>query len=110
MGKTKIRENRTSLLSLTEYQNGAGAGKRDGTACGKYLWYLCTRNLLDGPGVAAAVTEALLEAKGISGLKTENGDFDYHAYQESQYDKLAQELRTSLDMEAVYRILEDGLR
>ena len=44
------------------------------------------------------------------GLKTENGDFDYHAYRESQYDKLAQELRTSLDMEAVYRILEDGLR
>ena len=109
MGKTKIRENGTSLLSLTEYQNGAGAGKRDGTACGN-IYGTYVHGIFDGPGVAAAVTEALLEAKGISGLKTENGDFDYHAYRESQYDKLAQELRTSLDMEAVYRILEDGLR
>ena len=109
MGKTQIRVNGASLLSLTEYQNGAGAGKRDGTACGN-IYGTYVHGIFDGPGVAAAVTEALLEAKGISGLKTENGDFDYHAYRESQYDKLAQELRTSLDMEAVYRILEDGLR
>ena len=109
MGKTQIRVNGASLLSLTECQNGAGAGKRDGTACGN-IYGTYVHGIFDGPGVAAAVTEALLEAKGISGLKTENGDFDYHAYRESQYDKLAQELRTSLDMEAVYRILEDGLR
>ena len=34
---------------------------------------------------------------------------DGQAYREEQYDKLAAALRASLDLEAVYRILEQGL-
>ena len=34
---------------------------------------------------------------------------DYQAYKETQYDLLADTLRRHLDMEQIYRILEEGI-
>ncbi len=34
---------------------------------------------------------------------------DYRAYRERQYDKLAEGLRESLDMELVYRVIKEGV-
>ena len=39
----------------------------------------------------------------------ENAVFDAHAYRESQYDKLAEAVRGALDMDMIYRILEEGV-
>ena len=35
---------------------------------------------------------------------------DFKEFKETQYDILAQELRKHLDMKAIYRILEEGVK
>ena len=49
---------------------------------------------------------ALAREKGVS---LENPDFDFAAYKQIQYDKLADEVRSSLNMERIDRILEEGI-
>ena len=53
------------------------------------------------------MAEALFRDKGLdsSGVQA----FDIAAYKEEQYDKLAAALREALDMELIYRILEEGM-
>ena len=47
--------------------------------------------------------QALAQKKGV----TLTGEaLDTHAYKEQQYDKLADSVRKSLDMEWIYRIME----
>lgn len=61
----------------------------------------------DREEITKAVAEALFRAKGLdpAGVRA----FDIAAYKEEQYDKLAAALRGALDMERVYRILEEGM-
>lgn len=59
--------------------------------------------VFDAPGIARTVAEALARKKGLD-LESA-GNMDYRSYKEQQYDKLARELRNSLDMEAIYRIM-----
>ena len=49
----------------------------------------------------------LCQRKGMdeSALTT----FDYRAYKEQQYDLLADAVRKNLDMDMIYRILEEGV-
>ena len=54
------------------------------------------------PEAAAALVNALLEAKG---LEPGAASVDWQAYAQQQYDKLAAGLRASLDMKRIYRIL-----
>lgn len=73
-----------------------------GNVYGTYL-----HGIFDKDTITKAVIGALLESKGLSSkdLKT----FDMESYKQQQYDILARELRAALDMEAVYRILEEGI-
>lgn len=73
-----------------------------GNVYGTYL-----HGIFDKDTITKAVIGALLESKGLSSkdLKT----FDMESYKQQQYDILAGELRAALDMEAVYRILEEGI-
>ena len=50
---------------------------------------------------------ALMRAKGLdpSDVKT----FDLDAYKQEQYDKLADVMRANLDMDLIYRIVEEGV-
>ncbi len=59
--------------------------------------------IFDAPGIADTILQALCRQKGIDfdGL----GTFDSAAYQEQQYNKLADAVRGGLDMELVYKIL-----
>ena len=59
--------------------------------------------VFDGPGVAEAVLRALCERKGADFARL--GAFDAAAYKEQQYDLLADAVRSGLDMEFVYRVL-----
>ena len=63
--------------------------------------------LFDENGVAQTIVRALYERRGL----TFDGDavFDAHAYRESQYDLLAKTARDALDMELIYKILEEGV-
>ena len=63
--------------------------------------------IFDEPGIAETVAEALFKRKGLELSSAET--FDYRAYREEQFDLLASELRKSLDMEMIYRILEEGI-
>lgn len=73
-------------------------GWNRGNCCGSYV-----HGVFDAPGVADTLVKALAEKKGIKWSKdlTE----DYSAYRNRQYDSLAEELRKSLNMEQIYKIL-----
>lgn len=73
---------------------------RDGLVFGSYL-----HGLFDTDGLAFSLAEYLAEKKGVELKKR---DFDLQAYKEREYDKLADLIRSSLDMEEIYRILEEG--
>ena len=62
----------------------------------------------DAPELRDRLVSLLLARRGLT-WTGETGPEDGQAYREEQYDKLAAALRASLDMEAVYRILERGL-
>lgn len=67
-------------------------------AFGTYL-----HGVFDAPEAALRTAQALAKKKGV----TLTGEaLDTHAYKEQQYDKLADSVRKSLDMEWIYRIME----
>ena len=57
--------------------------------------------------MAKGLITALLKAKGLSYEEVQA--VDIAAFQEQQYEELARQVRASLDMDAVYRILEQGV-
>ena len=78
----------------------------DGCQCANvYGCYL--HGLFDRVEVGQALVEALLKAKGLDGSAVRA--VDMAAYKERQYDLLAEGIRRSLDMDLVYRIIEEGL-
>ena len=60
-----------------------------------------------GSESAAAVVRMLAEKKGLD--PGQISGMDYAAFKETQYDQLSQTLRRHMDMEQVYRILEEGI-
>ena len=75
---------------------------QSGNVCGS-----CIHGIFDENGIAQTILRALCERRGIS--FDENATFDVHAYRESQYDKLADAVRAALDMDMIYRIVEEGV-
>lgn len=75
---------------------------RNGNVYGSYI-----HGIFDENGIAEAIARALYEARGLE--FSEENTFDIHAYKESQYDKLAETVRKALDMDLIYRILEEGV-
>lgn len=74
---------------------------RDGLVFGSYL-----HGLFDTDGLAFSLAEYLAKKKGVL---LEKQEFDLQAYKEREYDKLAELVRSSLDMKEIYRILEEGV-
>lgn len=75
--------------------------RRDGWNRGN-IYGTYVHGVFDGPGIAATVAKALAGKKGVD--LEEAAAADYGSYKEQQYDKLARELRQSLDMDAIYKI------
>lgn len=98
MGVTTPGPDSFPLIRLEDGRSD-GLSNGDGTVFGTYL-----HGIFDDGTVAFSIAKALAEKKGIS---LESASWDYEAYRESQYDKLADLVRKSLDMEAIYRIMED---
>ena len=95
------------LLRLREYQQDAGIEKWDG-CCSENIFGTYVHGIFDAPGIAETVVNALLRKKGLPALE-EAAAFNFEAYRESQYDRLAEILRQHLDMKEIYRILEAGV-
>ncbi len=102
MGVTKAREGRLPLTYVLEQQSDSKQAKLEGISDGNcYGTYI--HGIFDADGVAGALVSGLLERKGLSGQPVEA--FDYHAYKERQYDRLAEELRRNLDMKRIYEMV-----
>ncbi len=84
-------------------QSGAGgAVLQNGNVYGSYI-----HGIFDESGIAESIVRALYERKGLS--FSPDAPFDVHAYKESQYEQLAAAVRAALDMEFIYKILEEGI-
>lgn len=105
------------LLTLTEDTGRPGDVKNAGNAGDLQkpgfdgVWhgnvYGCyVHGIFDHPQAAQGFLAALLERKGYSADTVKARD--WKAYKEEQYDRLADIVRASLDMDAVYRIIEKG--
>ena len=85
---------------------GGTAGQRaDGAQCGNV--YGCyVHGIFDTPQAAKGFVSAILKKKGYDPEQIRVTDWKTH--KEEQYDRLADIIRSSLDMEAVYKIIEKG--
>jgi len=81
----------------------AGNGTRADGACEGNVYGTYVHGVFDEKGIANALANALAARKGVSLSGAEA--FDYAAFKETQYDKLAATLREYLDMEQIYEIM-----
>lgn len=88
------------LIRLMDGRVDALANK-DGSVMGSYL-----HGIFDTPGFAQMMVRALMAKKGMD---FKNYHFDLEAHKKAEYDKLADLVRRSLDMEQIYKILEAGV-
>ena len=100
-------EGETSRMADLEAAEGEMESvKTDGTCtqsvCGTYV-----HGIFDEEGCALSLIKSLASRRGIDMKDLETMDFA--AFKETQYDLLAAKMRKHLDMDAVYRILEEGI-
>lgn len=106
MGVTSLKD---TARSLTTIQDHAASQERkcDGVY-EKNIYGTYVHGVFDREEVAKAVIRALGRRKGID--TEEITGMDFQEFKETQYDLLAAELRKHLNMEAIYRILEEGIQ
>ena len=97
-GRTPSNGRPSDDARQSTYEDGCVAG----TVMGTYL-----HGLFDSAPFTQTLVDMLLARKGISGARINAQD--RAARREQQLDVLADTLRTSLDMDLVYRILEEGI-
>ena len=98
MGETVRDASAKPLVRLLRREGEIEDGCQTENAFGTYL-----HGVFDAPEAALRTAQALAKKKGV----TLTGEaLDTHAYKEQQYDKLADSVRKSLDMEWIYRIRE----
>ncbi len=100
MGISTLKGRGAPLTVLED--SGQAEGAFAGNVCGTYV-----HGIFDEEEAARAMLGLLCGRKGISDEAVHA--FDLAAYKERQYDLLADAVRQNMDMEAVYRILEEGL-
>ena len=96
MGKTE-----STAAPLVSFATQTGEVHTDGLSAGN-VWGCYVHGIFDKAGAAAALVNCLMKAKGLEG---QAASVDWQEYAQRQYDKLADGLRASLDMERIYRIL-----
>lgn len=99
MGDTTLLEGAVPFQQLMRGTELVIDGCCAGDAYGTYM-----HGVLDTPEVLEPLIRALLARKGISA--SDITVFDPVQYKEEQYDKLADMVRSALDMERIYQILE----
>lgn len=102
MGTSTLDEGNV-LSSIAEDGKPSKAdGLNSGNVYGSYV-----HGIFDCEAVAKTVISALLREKGLSDEDVIAIDMD--AYKQQQYDLLADGIRNNIDMDAVYKILEQGV-
>lgn len=106
MGVTMGKGNMPAVTMIKDECEGESLPKCEG-AQGENVYGSYVHGIFDKEGVAKGLIEALAKKKGVALEHLEA--FDYGKYKESQYDLLADTLRKYLDMEQIYKILEEGI-
>ncbi len=96
MGKT------TGKCGHIQLDNGIKDGVIDGRILGSYV-----HGIFDEGDFSQRLIQLLLEKKGMT--FEGNHNISVKEYKDSQYDILADEIRKSLDMNQIYKILEEGV-
>ena len=96
MGETTVQGD-----PLLSFRDQTGEAKTCGQAAGN-VWGCYIHGLFDQGECAAALVNCLMAARGLT---ADAAAMDWADYQQQQYDKLADGLRSALDMEQIYRIL-----
>lgn len=99
MGDTRLLDGAMPFQQLMRGQCQVLDGCWSGDAYGTYM-----HGVLDTPAVLEPLIGALLERKGISA--SDITLVDPVQYKEEQYNKLADMVRSALDMDRIYQILE----
>lgn len=87
--------------SLAIFSNG----KTDGAFCGN-IYGSYVHGIFDNNDVSRRIVKALYKAKG---LEYDETVIDRYSYKEMQYNKLADEVRASIDMKMIYKLIENGV-
>ena len=118
MGRTTLGSGARPLLRLWEAQKAGAAsafaapkssdlaGRLDGAVRGNVLGCYI-HGLFDNQSFTQSLLGLLLKSKGLDPGQLRS--VDYRQYKESQYDLLAEGLRSSLDLPALFRIIEEGI-
>jgi adenosylcobyric acid synthase len=98
MGVSRFTGNTAALVTKADSNVNSNAdGCALGNVAGTYL-----HGFFDSADCRAALIKALSAQKGVS---APTGTFDFKAYKEGQYNKLATAVRENLDMKFIYKIL-----
>ncbi len=103
MGKTQNLNHEAAFSTVSV----PGCGQKQDGCCQGNLYGTYLHGLFESGEIVSAFASALLQEKGI-----DSGEFqavDITQLRELEYDKLADILRKSLDMEKIYQILEAGV-
>lgn len=95
----------TPMTILCEQQRDAALGERTDGFCTENCYGTYVHGIFDAEGIALTVVRALAEKKGLDPKLLDTGGQDYEAYRNTQLDRLADGIRESLDMKAVYAVL-----
>lgn len=98
MGQTKRPEGYPGLLHIPSME-----GVYKDQVFGTYV-----HGVFDNGKAAEVIVKALAGAKGVDWDMGKT--MDYKAYKEMQYNKLADQLRDNMDMETIYKIVEEGIK
>ena len=94
---------RTTLLGDAPEQPVARLedGRTDGYYLNNRCWGSYMHGILDNPAVLDNLAEGF-------DTETTTGPFDYAAFKEEQYDKLADHVRQHVNLPLIYKILTDN--
>ncbi len=104
MGRTIVREKSGPFTEITDTITGE---RRQEGAFGKNVYGSYIHGIFDSEAASSGIVRCLARARGITG--NIGMAVDFAAFKETQYDLLADGLRAHLNMEEIYRILEEGL-
>lgn len=107
MGISNFVGSDEKIRHLTEVSSIDGSfTKEDGSFAGNvYGTYI--HGFFDNANVVSGIIKALADKKGLDYSKIKLKD--YSRYKDEQYNKLADILRNSLDMDKIYKIIDSGI-
>ncbi len=103
MGKSRITGDSAPMCIVHENGDTKPDGVSRGNIYGTYI-----HGFFDNTKIPAAIISAVMKSKGLSADSI--SEVDMSAYKQGQYDILADAVEANTDMDAVYRILEEGIK